>query len=596
MNRLLYILILLLLNVPDVWAQQHFTDVTKAAGIDHRFRVFEGTFGGGACVFDANNDGWDDLYIAGGMNDDALYLNNRNGTFRNAYAQAGLRTRTKYVTQGAVSADVNRDGWRDLFITTITTTTNKTGIPRATNLLFLNRGNGTFRNATHEYGLDKFLTFSTGAIFGDVNLDGYPDLYVGNYFEQFDGKLHIMNDAMIVGSKQMAKGLLLINQQGKSFADGYEAYGLKHKGFGFGGVFTDFDNDGDLDLLVNHDFGYKSIPNKFLVNMYPAKWLLEQSDTLNMALPINAMGTAVGDVNNDGLMDYYVTNIRANPFMVSGGPGKPFTNRNGELGTQYNMIRTKEGGVMPVSWGANFADFDLDGDLDLFVANGSLNPYVTPNPDYYFENSNGHFTEKGEAVGLADAGISRGSVVLDYDRDGDLDLLVVNQIPVSDGFPTASPTLLYRNDAPKGNWLTVSLVGLESDRNGLGARVEVVMGGRRMIREIDGGSSHLSQNAAAAHFGLGGILPSGTSSGTSVVVDSVIVRWLGGHTQVLLRQRANQRLTIRETPRPRRWYANGWLWATLLAAAGVLGWRRYVHFAKNSKPVSSSFHADYQPN
>ncbi len=474
------------------------------------------------------------------MSSDALYLNKGDGTFRDITVNSGLKTKIKYITQGAVSADVNKDGWKDLFVTTITTKDSKDKIPRAPNLLFINNGNATFRDATAAFGLDQYWTFSTGAMFGDVNLDGYPDLYVGNYFQQFEGNLDIMNDAIIVNSKQMAKGLLLINKAGKAFEDQYEKYGLDYKGFGFGGVFSDFDNDHDLDIIVNHDFGYKSIPNKFLVNMYPEEHFAEMSDSMNMALPINAMGTAVGDYNNDGWMDYYITNIRANPFMVNQGRGKPFINKNGELGIQINMMRTREGAYMPTSWGANFADFDHDTDLDLFVANGCLNPFVLPNADYYFENAGGKYVNNSESTGLADKGIGRGSAVFDYDNDGDLDLLVVNQKPVSDGLPDASPTRLYRNDSPLGNWLKVELSGNDSDQDGIGARVEVVIGKLKMIREIDGGSSHASQNSTIAHFGLG----------QATRVDSIHVSWLGGKKQSLSNQQANQQILITEIASP----------------------------------------------
>lgn len=524
-------------------AQTAFIDITKSAGINHQFIVFEGTFGGGAAVFDLNNDGWEDIFLAGGMNDDVMYLNKRDGTFENIYERSGLRTKIKYITQGAVSADVNRDGWRDLFVTTITIKDNPDIVPRAANLLYINNGDGTFKDATQEFGLEKYLTFSTGAMFGDVNQDGFPDLYVGNYFQMYEGKLHVMNDAIIVGSKQMAEGLLLINKKGRYFEDQYKEYGLNYKGFGFGGAFSDFDNDHDLDLIINHDFGYKSIPNKLLENLYPDDQFLEISDSLNMALPINAMGTAVGDYNNDGLMDYYITNIRANPFMVNQGRGKPFVNMNNKLGIMINMMMTKEGAYMPVSWGANFADFDHDTDLDLFVANGCLNPFVLPNADYYFENAGDRFIDKSQMKGLADNGISRGSVVFDFDNDGDQDILVVNQAPVSDGLPNASPTLLFRNDSTLGNWIKIELAGNESDKNGIGSRIEVIAGKLKMIREIDGGSSHMSQNSTVAHFGLG----------SASMVDSINVIWLGGKKQSLLHQKANQKITILERPNP-KWY------------------------------------------
>src|SRR5687768_2642938 len=141
-------------------SQTIFQDVAEEAGIQHQFVVYEGMFGGGACVFDYNKDGFEDLFITGGMAEDRLYLNNRNGTFTNQYQQSGLTDSKKYVTQGVVSADVNKDGWPDLFITTITTDDSIKTIPRAENLLFLNNKNSTFKNVTKEYGLSALMSFS----------------------------------------------------------------------------------------------------------------------------------------------------------------------------------------------------------------------------------------------------------------------------------------------------------------------------------------------------------------------------------------------------------------------------------------------------
>ena len=173
-------------------------------------------------------------------------------------------------------------------------------------------------------------------------------------------------------------------------------------------------------LFVNHDFGYKRTPDMLLENQYPKEKFIDVAKERRMDLRINSMGTAVGDYNNDGLMDYYMTNIRFNYFMVNQGAGKPFVNKAKELGMDFFAI----------SWGANFADFDHDGDVDLFVANGDLNPNCVPMADFYFENIGGKFQDHASAYGLADYGIGRGSVVFDYDNDGDLDLLVVNQEPV----------------------------------------------------------------------------------------------------------------------------------------------------------------------
>jgi enediyne biosynthesis protein E4 len=529
--------LILLTCLPYVATQgQSFTDVTADVGINHQFEVFEGTFGGGAVAFDFNNDGYEDIFIAGGKVDDVLYMNMGNGTFKNVYHTSGLKTKKKFVTQGAISADVNKDGWRDLFITTITTLDTANNVPRAANLLFLNNGDQTFSDVTESFRLSEYLSFSTGACFGDVNLDGYPDIYVGNYFKNFSGELNILNDNLIVNSNQQAEGYLLINVNGKYFVNDYSDYGLTQKGFGFGGVFSDFDNDHDLDLLINNDFGYKSTPNFLMQNEYPDDVFEDVSKPLHMNLKINAMGTAVGDYNNDGLLDYHVTNIRANHFLVNQGIGKPFINRSDSLGTRISLIREERARFIPISWGTNFADFDNDTDLDLFVANGSLNPDVVPNPDYYFENVNGFFKNIAREKKLADYGIGRGSIVFDYDNDGDLDLLVVNQKPITT-LDYSSKTKLYKNDSTPGNWIKVMLEGIDSDKNGIGAKVRVVIDDLHMMREIDGGSSHLSQSSTIAHFGLG----------QAPLIDSLIVEWNGGKKEIRTNQKVNVLIKITET-------------------------------------------------
>ncbi|MEZ4995686.1 MAG: CRTAC1 family protein [Saprospiraceae bacterium] len=528
-------------------AQGTFTDVTQSAGIDHQFKVYEGLFGGGICVFDLNEDGYEDLFVTSGMGEDRLYLNNGDGTFKNIYEGSGLELTRHFVTQGVVGADVNRDGWVDLYITTLTTKDSIKTIPRERNLLFLNNGDMTFRDATAEFGLGDLYSFSTGANFGDFNADGYPDLYVGNYFQDYQGDLIEISDATIASSHQTAKGYLLLNKKGKKFQDVYQEYGLTHKGFGFGGLFTDFDNDGDQDLLVHHDFGYKRTPNMLLENLYPKTEFRDVAEELGMDLKINGMGAAVGDVNDDGYMDFFISNIRFNRFMISQGPGKPYVDRLKEMGMTF----------VTISWGANFADFDNDGDLDLFVNNGDLNPNCVPMGNFFFENDNGKFKDIARAMGVQDYGLGRGSVVFDMDNDGDLDILQVNQGAIYD-YPVESITRLYRNDWAKGNWSKIALRGTQAESHGLGSRVEVYAGGRRMLREIDGGgSSHISQNSTITHFGLG----------NAEVIDSIVVLWTGGHRQVLEDQAVNTLLTVVE-PEMKKAGNGGYLILLLVLAMG----------------------------
>jgi enediyne biosynthesis protein E4 len=520
----------------EVMAQRQFKDVTHEAGIDHAFEIFQGIFGGGAAVLDFNNDGFEDIFITGGEGKDAFYLNNGDGTFTNIIDEAGFEDLNRVVTQGVISADVNKDGWVDLFITTIAKV--ESGRFAATsNFLFINSGNGKFVNRTRSYGLE-LPTFSTGAAFGDFNNDGFPDLYVSNFFDRFSGRLDDKMGAIAEGDRAPAHDLLYLNSGGGRFVDVSEEYGMTHTGFGFGGVFTDFDNDGDLDLMVINDFGYQATPNLLYKNEYPKQEFKDVSKPMGFDLAINAMGVGVGDYNQDGWLDYFISNIASSPFLVSQGRGdRPFLDKTRELGTSHPNLYTTEGReVSTISWGANFFDYDNDMDLDLYVANGCLNPTIFPNPNLILENFNGQFLVNGPSLGLSDASIGRGSVILDYDNDGNLDVLVVNQTKIGKSEPPFQNygVRLFRNEGFGNNWLKVKLKGRTSDNLGLGSRVEAYVGGIKMIREIDGGSSHLSQNSTIAHFGLA----------SKEMVDSLVVRWIGGETQRIYEIPANQMLEV----------------------------------------------------
>ena len=168
------------------FVQAQFTDVTKEAGIDNIYDVYQGLFGGGVVAFDYNNDGFEDLYITAGQSQDVLYKNNGDGTFTDVIKESGLFKDRIIVTTGVSSADVNKDGYIDLLITTIASEDNQTKKKKtlSPNLLFLNNGDGTFTDVGSKFGLTK-NNFSTSSSFGDINADGYPDLFIGNYFKNF---------------------------------------------------------------------------------------------------------------------------------------------------------------------------------------------------------------------------------------------------------------------------------------------------------------------------------------------------------------------------------------------------------------------------
>jgi|TARA_B110000908_G_scaffold69961_1_gene84363 hypothetical protein len=536
---------------------QQFTDITNRSGIDHYFEVYEGMFGGGIAVLDYNNDGFEDLYITGGMQEDQLLENLQNGTFKNVLKTARLESVLRFVTQGVAAADFNRDGWMDLFVTTITTKSQKRKIPRAQNLILINQGDGTFKNNSKSFGIQRIESFSTGISVGDFNLDGYPDLYVGNYFTDYDGGLKEISDATIVNAGKTAKGYLYENKGGKRFKEVSEKYNIDHRGFSFGGIFTDFDNDNDLDLIVNNDFGYKAKPNYLLENLYPKKEFQYVGENYEMDLRINAMGGATADINADGFLDYFISNIRYNRFMIQDPEKNIFKDQAEALGTQ----------LFTISWGANFNDFDHDGDIDLFVSNGDLNPNCVPMYNFFFENVNGQFKEESTKFGLKDYGVGRGSAIFDLENDGDMDLIVVSQKPIREYGPP-SITRLYRNDIEEGNYLQVKLKGNASTLSAHGARIQVFSDSLFINQEIDGGNtSHLSHNSTLAHFGLG----------KRKIIDSLKVIWPGGEITKMNQIKTNQKIFVEETQEFKKRRSNLIWWLIPISALG------FYFFIRNKK-------------
>ena len=536
MKSRLLIVVIVVFCLQGSYSQNTFTEVSEAAGINHAFQIDLATFGGGAAVFDLDNDGWEDIYVTGGGAQDALFKNNGDGTFVNIIEKAGFDRTNIYYTQGVAAADINRDGYKDVIVTTFYELNfNRTIAP---NLLYLNNGDGTFTDVTKEWGLEDFVTHSQGASFGDINADGYPDLFIANYYSNSTVGFSIYNEQTISNSFQAAPDFLYLNVGGKRFDEVSKDYGIDHVGFGFQGVFTDIDNDQDVDLHIANDFGFRSTPNLLLRNDFPKRQMFNRANSLALNFGMNAMGIAPADFNFDGHMDYFVTNLSRSVFAVSQGNGNPFIEKAFDLGLGIPVLSDAVYTGPPISWGANFFDYDHDTDMDLFVCNGALNPTTRPNPNLFFEYRDGQFVEVSRIIKLNDYRIGRGAVVFDYDNDGDLDLFVVNQIERDPASNMPTPRcLLYRNDLDKGNWLKVKLEGVQAESDGLGSKIELMVDGKLLIREIDGGSSHNSQNSTIAHFGLG----------DAQTVESLTVKWIGGKVQTLNNVAANQQITITES-------------------------------------------------
>ena len=254
--------------------------------------------------------------------------------------------------------------------------------------VLLNSGDNTFRDVTGQYGLFDIKTSAASASFGDFNEDGFIDLYITGYFKDYNGRLDEYDGNAFDGDRFFGGGsggpdrdYLYLNQNGNTFIEVSESYGIDHTGFGFSGVWTDYDNDLDLDLLIANDFGDKATGNLIYRNNYPERSFTERSEALDFRYRINGMGIGVADYNFDGIMDYYVTNIQRDPFL-QGVQGGAFKEISAVVNTATNVLFTDAGlSAAAVTWGVNFFDADNDMDIDLYAVNGCLNPNMAPNPN-----------------------------------------------------------------------------------------------------------------------------------------------------------------------------------------------------------------------
>ena len=506
------------LLTPSRVGAQTFEEVSRDSGIEH-YCLDSHRICGGAAFFDYDNDGDLDLYLVGGLKSDRLYRNRGDGKFDDVSEEAGLGFTDGIVTVGVVTGDIDNDGYREIFVTT--------GEDER-NLLLKNDGQGTFTDIAESAGITQAV-WSAGATFGDYNLDGLLDLYVGNY-----ARYHALPyDQNLDGG---IENVLYKNNGDNTFEEVGVATGVNDPdGATLGVMFTDFDGDQDPDLYVANDFGYFYAPNTFLRNEYPEDVFTDIGNAAAVDTAINAMGLAVGDYDEDGDLDYYVTNIKGNSLFENLGDGFA------EVAT-FKAVNIH----FSTSWGTAFVDYDNDTYLDLIVANGRVMPsYNLHDPDHvqrlmkphanvlFHNNGSGSFADVSVREGFADTTRCRGLAYADYDNDGDLDFAVVALTPNE----KEVRSLLYRNQKGAAkNWLKVSLQGTASNRDGIGSRVRVVADGRSWIREIDGGTSYVSQHSSIAHFGLGDI----------AAVDSVIVMWPGGNREAFADIEANQTLHIVE--------------------------------------------------
>jgi hypothetical protein len=520
-----------------------FVNIASQAGITFKHengaspqKYMPETMSGGSIIIDYNNDGWPDLFfVNGGSFIDkqkatgarhGLYRNNKDGTFTDVSANSGIGV--SGFGMGACSADYDNDGWPDLYVTSF-----------GGNKLYHNNGNGTFSDVTEKAGIGA-QTWSSSCAFGDIDNDGYVDLFVANYVDfgvNNNKYCTFSGDARVYCHPNVYNGLsdLLYKNNGNgTFSDVTKQAGIyRTTGKGLGVVFGDYDGDGWTDIYVAND----SVPNFLFHNkgkgVFEEVGLLAGVAVSNDGQPLAGMGVDMGDINGDGLLDIFVTNLDRQTHSLYRNLGKGlFANVTFESGVG-------EATLPFVGFGALFFDYDNDTHLDIAVANGDVIDNVSMFRDSTsYEQRNlllkndgtGKFKDVGlsSGPGFALKKPSRSLSAADIDNDGDLDLLVGNV--------GQTPDLLRNDGGNKLNSVLIRTVGSKSNRDGIGARLKLTVGSKVLLREVKAGSSYLSESDLRVHFGLG----------QAARAERLEIRWPSGAVDTVQDIAANQILTITE--------------------------------------------------
>ncbi len=480
------------------------------------------TVGSGVALFDYNHDGLLDVFLVNGstfeiLSDAALprtssrlFRNNGDGTFTDVTKASGLLNEGWGI--GVAVADFDNDGHPDVFISNF-----------GANALFRNNGDGTFSNITREAGVEGG-NWSTGCAWGDYDGDGRLDLYVARYVDFDRTKIPRPESSDFCRYQGLSvacgpRGLrplpdfLYHNEGNGKFREVSREAGLQKvdPAYGLGVVWSDLDNDGALDIFVAND----SMPN-FLYHNNKDGTFTEIGFEAGCALSGDGraqacMGIAVGDYDNDGWIDLFVTNFSEDYDTLDHKRKGSFDDVSMDAGLRAPTYK-------PLGWGTSFLDFDQDGWKDLFVANGHIYPQANlagnsyNQPNMLFRNlRNGRFELLPSAEsGFTVARSSRGSAFGDFDNSGRLSVVVNNIDEV--------PFVYAPAPRSRGGWVRLKLTGTKSNRDAVGARVRLTANGLTQLGEVHAGESYASTCDPRLHFGLG----------TATIIETVEIRWPSG--------------------------------------------------------------------
>ncbi len=501
------------------------TDITNQAGI--RFRHDNGAYGakylpetmGPGCAFlDYDNDGWLDILLVNGCDlrkgkprqrsTLRLYRNNRNGTFTDVTRAAGLEI--SLYGMGVAVGDFDNDGFPDLYVTCV-----------GQNRLFRNKGDGTFADVTVRSGLGGHDAFSTSALWFDYDRDGLLDLFVCNYVRwsaEDDVFCTLDGEHKSYCTPEAYRGStcwLFRNRGGGRFEDVTAKAGLLDSSSkSLGVAMFDLDKDGWPDLFVAND----TQPNKLYRNQRDGTFR-EMAVRQGVAFSEDGraragMGVDTGDYNRSGRESIAVTNFDNEMIALYEPAGAGFADRAGPVGIAAPSRNS-------LGFGCFFFDADLDGYLDLLAANGHIDDSVrnlaqgvhhAQSPHLFLNDGRGRFRDVAQQCGadFAAPKVARGAAYGDFDRDGDLDILLTTN---------AGPALLYRNDITNGNQsIRFRLEGRQSNRDAIGAIIRVTDASGEQIQMVKSGSSYLSSSQRSLTFG----------TGRRTKVDRVAVQWPNG--------------------------------------------------------------------
>lgn len=541
-------------SLPPDYPKVKFVDVAAQAGI--KFKHFYGRrstqlpedMGSGLAWGDYDNDGWQDLFVVNHSGPltmsaseienspakSALYHNNGDGTFSDVAGQSGLALNGWGMA--AAWADYDNDGNLDLFVSAY-----------GKNRFFKNLGNGVFKERTDESGLGNLTGFWAGASWSDYDRDGYLDLYVCGYVKYTQSLAGLMTRQYDVevpasinpSSFEPERNLLYHNKGDGTFSEVAATAGvLGEKGRSLSAAWCDFDEDGWPDLYVANDVSdnvfYRNLGNGSFEDLSHAAWVADYR---------GAMGIAIGDWDGDTDFDMFVTHWIAQENALYSNlqaqlVAMPTEKKDLRFMDESDRYGLGQIALDYIGWGTSFFDYDNDGRLDLFVANGSTfqepdKPWLLiamPNLLFWNKGSRDGFFEVSGVAGKAftEARGSRGAAFADYDNDGDLDIAILNNL---------GQMQLLRNDGGnRGNWLKVALKGTRSNRNAIGARLRLVAGDKQQVRYVGGQSSYCSQNSLVQHFGLG----------KSAQIDTLEVLWPSGVIQRFATVATNRTVLLTE--------------------------------------------------